>query len=75
MFKVAILYLIFTSGMPVAERFSFLLTTLLTDVAASCESVREEIIATQVEVLSTLTNVITRATRDEQLRVTNGKGQ
>lgn len=60
-------------GMPVAERFSFVLTTLLTDVAASCENVREEIIVTQVEVLSTLTNVITRATRDEQLRTSNGK--
>ncbi|KAG7162490.1 Phosphatidylinositol 4-kinase alpha-like [Homarus americanus] len=57
-----------TDRMPVAERFSFLLTTLLTDVATNSETVREDIIATQVEVLSTLTNVITRAARDDQLR-------
>lgn len=62
-----------TDRMPVAERFSFLLTTLLTDVAANSENVREEIIATQVEVLSTLTNIITRAVRDDQLRSSNGK--
>ncbi|XP_042233496.1 phosphatidylinositol 4-kinase alpha-like isoform X1 [Homarus americanus] len=62
-----------TDRMPVAERFSFLLTTLLTDVATNSETVREDIIATQVEVLSTLTNVITRAARDDQLRSSNGK--
>ncbi|KAK3879548.1 hypothetical protein Pcinc_015884 [Petrolisthes cinctipes] len=58
--------------MPVAERFSFVLTTLLTDVAARCENVREEIINTQVEVLSTLTNVIIRTTHDQHLS-SNGK--
>ncbi|XP_071514880.1 phosphatidylinositol 4-kinase alpha isoform X1 [Panulirus ornatus] len=62
-----------TDRMPVAERFSFLLTTLLTDVAANNEDMREEIIATQVEVLSSLTNVVIRTARDDQLRSNNGK--
>ncbi|XP_045112601.1 phosphatidylinositol 4-kinase alpha-like [Portunus trituberculatus] len=59
--------------MPVAERFTFVVTTLLTDVAANCESVREEVLNTQVEVLSALTNVITRAAREDSLLSANGK--
>ncbi|XP_066970314.1 phosphatidylinositol 4-kinase alpha isoform X2 [Macrobrachium rosenbergii] len=62
-----------TDRIPVAERFSFLLTTLLSDVATQSEEAREEVINTQVEVLATLTNAITRAVRDEQLRSINGK--
>ena len=61
--------------MPVAERFAFVVTTLLTDVAANCESVREEVLNTQVEVLSALTNVIIRATREDSLLSANGKSK
>lgn len=49
---------ILVSGIPTAEKFSFCLHTLLSDIAVRCEDYRNEIIDTQVGCMVTLTNNI-----------------
>lgn len=44
--------------LPATEKFSFCLNTLLSDICVCCPDRREEIIQSQVEVFSTLTNMI-----------------
>lgn len=66
----------FLSGVPVAERFSFCLNTLLCDVAARCHSLREEIILGQIDLLTALINFI-RSCKEQNgtaLRGTNLRG-
>ncbi|CAH0713580.1 unnamed protein product, partial [Brenthis ino] len=45
-------------GIPMSEKFSFCLNTLLSDVAAKQSSLREEIVTAQIELMSNLTKVI-----------------
>jgi len=52
-------------GIPVAERMSFCLNTLLTDVATRCPVSREKIIEAQIKCLSKLSNIIRSAKSDK----------
>ncbi|XP_025837646.1 phosphatidylinositol 4-kinase alpha [Agrilus planipennis] len=47
-----------THRIPVAEKFSFCLHTLLTDIASRCTHLQEEILSTQVECLTSLVHII-----------------
>ncbi|KOB66893.1 putative Phosphatidylinositol 4-kinase alpha, partial [Operophtera brumata] len=46
-------------GIPMAEKFSFCLNTLLSDVAYKQTSLREEIITAQIELMANLAKIIT----------------
>jgi len=52
-------------GIPVAERMSFCLNTLLTDVATHYPVSREKIIEAQIKCLSKLSNIIRSAKSDK----------
>jgi len=45
-------------GVPVAERFSFCLSTLLCDVASRWAVMREDIILAQIDLMTVLINII-----------------
>lgn len=46
------------SGIPMSEKFSFCLNTLLSDIASKTSSVREEIITAQIELMTNLSKTI-----------------
>lgn len=58
------------TGIPVAERMSFCLNTLLTDIATRYPVSREKIIETQIKCLSKLSNMIRSARTDKLNDVT-----
>lgn len=55
----------FTKGIPVAERMSFCLNTLLTDIATRYPVSTEKIIEAQIKCLSKLSNMIRSAKSDK----------
>lgn len=54
-------------GIPAAEKFSFCLNTLLSDVAVNCPENCDEIILNQVETLNALTNMIKTSRENNSL--------
>ncbi|KAF2369044.1 hypothetical protein FHG87_000212 [Trinorchestia longiramus] len=64
--------LVETDKLPVAERFSFLLNSMLSDIAAntSDDQVREKILSAQVELLALLTALLTTAASSDNFIAT-----
>jgi len=58
------------AGIPIAERMSFCLNTLLTDIATRYPDSREKIIEAQIKCLSKLSNMIRSAKSDKLNDVT-----
>lgn len=55
------------TGIPAAEKFSFCLNTLLSDIAVNCPDACDEIILNQVETLNALTNMIKTSRENNSL--------
>lgn len=56
-----------TGKIPVAEKFSFCLNTLLSDIAVYCPQYKDDIIQSQVEILGVLTNMVKTSKENTQL--------
>lgn len=61
-----LIFLVHT-GIPAAEKFSFCLNTLLSDIAVNCPDACDEIILNQVETLNALTNMIKTSRENNSL--------
>lgn len=61
------------SGIPIAERFAFILNTLLSDIASVSEdeSIFEDIITVQLELFGSLTNNIINQSKDQSSSKSN----
>jgi len=69
---INLIHLLFV-GIPIAERMSFCLNTLLTDIATRYPISTEKIIESQIKCLSKLSNMIRSAKSDKLNDVTKSK--